>query len=154
MFGLGGSTLYIYSINNNKNTQIMKTIIKEQIKKPEVQLSSIQSMYPYRFNVTMPNGKEFVGRVRVNIADLSNVKVQELHTQDPLPEHVINQIKVEANKIATKRKESVYTEADVLRFYRAGASDGMGANSPNDDRYMEDLNDLEARYLTIFNATR
>ena len=128
----------------------MKTVIKEKIKKPEVQLRSIQSMYPYSFNVTMQNGKEFTGRVRVNIADLSNVRVQELHTQDPLPEHVINQIKVEANKVATQRKAQVYTEADLLRFYRAGASDGMGTNHPKDDRFMKDLNDLEARYLVHF----
>jgi len=43
----------------------------------------------------------------------------------------------------------MYTEEELLRAYRLGASDGIGISSPNDVRYMMSIDKTQKRNKTL-----
>jgi hypothetical protein len=43
-----------------------------------------------------------------------------------------------------QQKKKFYTEADILRAYRAGCSDGSGTGEKNDVRYMKSWDETQA----------
>ena len=124
----------------------MKTQNKENFKN-RLSLHPIQSRITMRWDYSYKKTKKN-GTISINKYSLNNVKIKSFNGDEissvekaHLHDMIIKEAKIQ--------KQLLYTEEDLKRAYDTGASDGMGVNEINDQRYNGNLNELRSKFINF-----